>query len=194
MPSRKSSTSSKRAQSAFTQASNYLGKGKANHQEILPYESLLASGLKDFLRELTMVNGGAMVSYVCNNQHANLNDIIGSSMEGSLKPGRLFYAEHAEIDFDWGEAPSVAFAMELHDAKLTAFFNVIFGSDHVGVDIRGISFADALGEPEQNLRRFAAAVADAREPQAAKPARRATSLAQDSTPILRNKDSSRRKP
>ena len=144
-------------------SSNYLGKGQANAQEILAYESVLATGLKGFLCELAMVNGGVMVSYVCNNQHANLDDIIGSSMEGSIKPGRLLYAKHAEIDFDWGEAPSVAFAMELRDESLTAFFRVIFGGDHIGVDIRGISFADGLGEPEQNLRRFAAAVAAARD-------------------------------
>ena len=140
----------------------YIAKHDSNAGEILAYESVLAAGLKGFLSELVMVNGGVMVSYICNNQHANLDDIIGSSMECAFKPGRLTYGNHAEVDFDWGEAPSVALAMELRDDTLTAFFRVIFSGDHIGVDIHGIHFVDQVGDAEGNLRRFAAAVSDAR--------------------------------
>ena len=52
---------------------------------------------------------------------------------------------HAEIDFDWGAAPSVALGMELRDDRMTAFFHVVFGGDHVGIDISGIHFTDAAG-------------------------------------------------
>jgi hypothetical protein len=109
-----------------------------------------------------MVNGAVMVSYICNNQHAHLEDIIASSMERRIKPGRLSYANHAEIDFDWGEAPSVALAMELRDDDVTAFFHVVFGGDHVGIEIRGVHFASGGGEGGENLIRFSRAVADAR--------------------------------
>jgi hypothetical protein len=140
---------------------HYIAKQDSNQPEILSYESVLAEGLKGFLSELVMVNGAVMVSYICNNQHANLDDIIVSSSECAIKPGRLYYGNHAHIEFDWGEAPSVAIAMELRDDRLTAFFEVVLGDDHVGVDIRGIHFVDLLGDAEDNLRRFAAAVADA---------------------------------
>ena len=95
--------------------------------ELLAYEAVLANGLRDFLSELVMVNGGVMLSYICNNQHAHLGDIIGSSMEHRIKPGRLHYSNRAEIEFDWGAAPSVALAMELRDERMTAFFDVVFG-------------------------------------------------------------------
>jgi hypothetical protein len=152
---------------------HYIGKQESNLPQILAYETVLAEGLKGFLSELIMVNGGVMLSYICNNQHAHLDDIITSAMECAIKPGRLHYGNEAEIDFDWGEAPSVAIAMELRDEKLTAFFRVILGADHVGVDIRGIHFVDQAGGAEDDLRRFAAAVADARLRRAAAPGRAA---------------------
>jgi hypothetical protein len=142
--------------------SRFLAKRGENSREMLACEVVLAEGLKGFLSELMMVNGGVMVSYINNNQHANLDDIIGSSMENRIKPGRLCYSNHAQVDLDWGEAPSVALGMELRDERLTAFFRVVFGGDHVGVDIHGIHFVDHVGNADENLRRLAAAVADAR--------------------------------
>ena len=133
-----------------------------SHSEKLACEAVLADGLKDFLAELVMVNGGVMVAFICNHRHANLDDIIGSSTERRIKPERLIYASEAEVDFDWGEAPSVSIAMELRDQRLTAFFNVVLGGDHVGIDLSGIHFSDGPREPRDNLRLFAAAVADAR--------------------------------
>jgi hypothetical protein len=133
-----------------------------NHPQMVACEAVLADGLKEFLSELLMVNGGVMVSFICNNQHAHLDDIIGSSTERRIKPGRLHYGSHAQVEFDWGEAPSVSLAMELRDDRLTAFFRVIFGSDHVGIDLNGIHFADAIGDGNELLHRFSAAVADAR--------------------------------
>ena len=97
---------------------HYIAKQDSNQPEILSYESVLAEGLRGFLSELVMVNGAVMVSYICNNQHANLDDIIVSSSECAIKPGRLYYGNHAHIEFDWGEAPSVAIAMELRDDRL----------------------------------------------------------------------------
>ena len=123
---------------------------------------MLADGLKEFLSELAMINGGVMVSYICNHHHANLDDIIGSSTERRIKPGRLFYASDAQVDFDWGEAPSVSIAMELRDKRLTAFFHVIFGGDHMAIDLNAVHFSDGVGNARDNLSLFAAAVADAR--------------------------------
>jgi hypothetical protein len=142
-------------------STHHVAKQASNLPEILPYESVLAEGLRGFLSELVMVNGAVMVSYICNNQHANLDDIIVSSSECAIKPGRLHYGNHAHIEFDWGKAPSVAISMELRDDRLTAFFEVVLGDDHVGVDIRAIHFVDFPGDAEAKLRRFAAAVADA---------------------------------
>ena len=55
-------------------------------------------------------------------------------------------AASAQVDFDWGEAPSVSLAMEFRDERLTAFFRVVFGGDHVGIDLNGIHFSDDIGD------------------------------------------------
>ncbi len=136
-------------------------KDEANRAALLPYETVLAEGLRGFLAELVMINGGLMVSYICNKQHGNVDDLIGSSMERRVKPGHLVYSNDAEVEFDWGEAPSVHLGMELCDPRLTTFFRVIFGAQHIGIDIRGIHFTEALGSPADNLRRFTDVVSDA---------------------------------
>jgi hypothetical protein len=142
-----------------------IAKGPANAIEILGYERILADGLRDFLCELATIDGGTLVSYICSSQHANLGDVIGSSTELMIKPGRLFYGNDAAVEFDWGRMPSVAIAMELRDDRLTAFFRVVFGSEFVGVDIHGILFTDEIaGDREESLRCFRDAVADARLP------------------------------
>ncbi|KAB2873635.1 MAG: hypothetical protein F9K43_05675 [Bauldia sp.] len=144
--------------------SNFIAKRPSNPEEILPYEKVLAEGLRGFLHEFAMVDAGVIVSYICRGQHANLSDIIGSSTECTVRPGCLAYGNHAQVDFDWGRAPSVSIAIELRDQRLTAFFRVVFGGNFVGVDIHGIHFAELDGDAETNLRRFAETVADLRLP------------------------------
>ncbi len=152
---------------------NSLTKQPADHRHLLPYESLLAEGLRGFLSELTMINGAVLISYICNEQHSILSDLLQSSAEREIKPDILHYANEAAIEFDWGEAPSVALSMEFQAADLTVFFRVVMAGDHVGIDIRGIHFNDDLGRCEDNLRRFAAAIRDARLDSAALGADRA---------------------
>jgi hypothetical protein len=140
---------------------NFIARRDTN-PELIACEAVLADGLKEFLSELLMVNGGVMVSFICNNQHAHLDDIIDSSMELRIKPGRLHYGSHAQVDFDWGQSPSVSLAMELRDPRLTAFFRVIFGGDHIAIDLNGIHLTEVVDGEENLLRCFSSAVADAR--------------------------------
>jgi hypothetical protein len=141
---------------------NYVARRGPHDSAISACEAVLATGLKDFLAELVTVDGTIMVSFICKQQHANLDDIIVSSMEHTVRAGRLFYGNHAEVDFDWGKAPRVALGMELRDEQLTAFFEVVLSGDHVGIAINGIQFVDRVGDATDNVRRFAAAVAGAR--------------------------------
>jgi hypothetical protein len=168
VPSPKSFTSSTPAPlpRLFANA-NYLAKSDRPDSEMLACEAVLASGLRDFLAELVTVDGTVMVSLICNEQHANLDDLIASSLEHTLQAGRLGYSSHAIVDFDWGKSPRVSLGMELRDDKLTAFFDVVLAGDHVGIEINGIQFLDRVGDATDNIQRFAAAVARAQLPQAA---------------------------
>jgi hypothetical protein len=145
-------------------SANYLARGEADEAQMQAFEVMLASGLKEFIAELVTIDGAVLVTCICNDQHANLDDIIGSSLEQTVRPHRLCYGNRAKVDFDWGRPASVALGMELRDDRLTAFFQVVLAGDHVGIDIEGVHFTDRVGEPAENLRRFAAAVADAQLP------------------------------
>lgn len=137
----------------------------AEHPDaMLPFESLLGTVLKRFLSELTMINGSVMIGYICSDQHSNIEDLVASSAECALKPGRVSYAHHAHLDFDWGAAPTVVLGMEMLCDELTAFFNVVLGDDHVGVEIQAIQFGAPMTSREACVRRFASAVFDARLP------------------------------
>lgn len=141
--------------------SNVIWKQPSNPQELHPYEALLARSLKPVIGELCMMEASVMARYIMSERHATLGDIINSSTELTLKPGALRYGNAASVDFDWGDYPLIELGMEFFHSSLTAYFRIVFGREHVGIDIKGIRFGDGLGEPTENFGRFSAAIADA---------------------------------
>jgi hypothetical protein len=131
---------------------------------LIGFEQLLANALKPVVAELTMVNGGLVVSYICNRQEASLADLIDSSCELALKPGAVRYGKSSEVDFDWGEWPMVMIGLEFVHRTVHAHFRLVFGRSTVGVEVLGLIFAEPLAGHEEDLSRFAAALDDARLP------------------------------
>src|SRR5262249_44492382 len=126
---------------------------------LLSYEKLLAENLKGFLAELCLIGAGIFISYIEADKDENITDMVDSSAELTLKPGLLRYGRHASVESNWGFPPEVSIDLELHHATLAAFFRVIFEAQAVGIHIDGILFSEALGAPEENLRRFERALA-----------------------------------
>jgi hypothetical protein len=146
----------------LSDANRLLIKHRANANEFRAYEQLLANGIKLFLAELSLVSARAIVSYICANQEANIDDIIASSAELSLRSGFLHYDHWASVNVEWGHPPAVSIGMEFRHDSLKAFFNIVFEEKYVGVDLAGILYKDKLGDVEENRERFALALADAR--------------------------------
>lgn len=140
----------------------FLDSRSLSGRAVFPYEKLLADSLRGFLSELCLINAGIFISYIEADKGENINDIVASSAELSLKPGLLRYGRHATIDSVWGFPPEVSIDLELHHASLAAFFRVVFEAQSVGVHLDGILFREVLGEPEENLQRFAHALSEAR--------------------------------
>jgi hypothetical protein len=138
-----------------------LVKNSVTAREFAVYERLLAHGIKRFISELCLTNAGTMITYICANQHDNIDDIIASSAELYMKPGTLRYAQNAEIDFEWGHAPLVTIDMNLCHPMLTTFFRIVFDDRFVGVDIRGALFRDEIGSAIENMRCFTRTLAEA---------------------------------
>ena len=134
-------------------------------KELLGYEELLGQALKPVVAELTMVNAGLVVSYICNRQEASLADLIDSSCELVLRPGAIRYGRSSEVDFDWGEWPMVMIGLEFLHRTVHAHFRLVFGRSTVGVEVLGLIFSEPLAGHEEDLRRFAAALEDSRLPE-----------------------------
>jgi hypothetical protein len=130
----------------------------------LPYERMLASSLKPFLRELTTIDAAVLVSYVCAERNAAIADIVTSSTEGLLKPGALRYGRHSSMEFNWGEQPALTLRMELTRDRLLALFNIVLHGRYLGIEILGIVHKEAVADAEDSLRLFASALADAALP------------------------------
>jgi len=151
----------------FPVNNTFLFKRASDEARLHPYEKLLGEGIRAFISELYMVDGGVLLGYICGRQHENLEDLIRSSTELVIKPGRLRYGNDAFLEFDWGRDPLITIAMEFLGGPVTAHFRIVFARDTVGIDILGIGFDEGVGTVEENLDRLRTALADAqlRRPQ-----------------------------
>lgn len=139
-----------------------LDKETSTPLGLLSYEKLLAESLKGFLAELCFTNAGIIMAYISANQDGNLEDILASSAELCLKPGLISYGHKATFESDWGLPPYVSIDLIFRHGGVHAHFKVIFDDNAIGVDIERILFSETLGDPQENLTRFAKALADAR--------------------------------
>lgn len=134
----------------------------ASEAELLPYEKLLAYNIKDVVGEICLVDASILISYIIDNKHANIHDIIESSAELFFKEGTLTYGHGAEVNFEWGKAPAVILDMEFVHSAATVFFKLVLHGYYVGVQIQRILLSTKTGDSEQDLKCFEEALANAR--------------------------------
>jgi hypothetical protein len=134
----------------------------ASEAELLPYEKLLAHNIKDVVGEICLIDASILISYILDGQHGNIYDLISSSTEMFFKDGTLTYGHGADVNFEWGKAPAVILDMEFVHSWTTVFFKLVLHGYYVGVSIQRILLSTKTGDPEQDLKRFEEALADAR--------------------------------
>ena len=96
----------------FPDNNSFIFRRPSDETELRPFEKRLGEGIRSFISELYLVDGGVLLGYICGRQHENLGDIIRSSTELVIKPGRLRYGNDAFLEFDWGRDPRITIAME----------------------------------------------------------------------------------
>ncbi|WP_112664661.1 hypothetical protein [Microvirga flavescens] len=136
--------------------------GRSSGGELSAYERLLIANLKDVLSELYLIDCGVFVSYVLNEQHANIEDLVSSATELFFKEGTLCYSHGAEALFDWANAPVIVLDMEFVHTSTTVFFKLILNSFQANVSIHRIILDNRTGNAESDLKRFEGILADAR--------------------------------
>jgi hypothetical protein len=126
------------------------------------HEKIIAEGVRSLAAELRMVDVIDLVAYVRTLNFANIGDLIASAVELHFKPGTLWFGHAGEIKLEWYGRPVVSLDMELHHMQISAYFRLILDAFSAGVEINYINFGDGVGDPEQNTKRLALAVDDAR--------------------------------
>lgn len=134
-------------------------------------ERLLADAVQCVAAELRLVDLAILARYVHAEQHGNIDDLVASSAELYFKPGTLRYGLRADVDLRWGGMPAISLDLEFQHMDVTIFFNLLLGSLNAGIDVQAITFDGPPRSPQENTRRLADALADARlQPMAARAA------------------------
>jgi hypothetical protein len=132
------------------------------HSELWPYEKALAHSIKDFVAELCLTDASIIIAYICNNLHANIEDLVESSAELHFKEGTLCYGHSADVNFEWGKSPAVVLDMEFVHQSVTVFFKLVLHGFYVGVAVQRILLSNKSGDPALDLQTFERALGDAR--------------------------------
>ncbi|TDT88890.1 MULTISPECIES: hypothetical protein [Azorhizobium] len=141
-----------------------VNRATVGEQRLMVYERALAECLRHFLGELFYTNAGVIIGYIHGRQDQNIDDIVASSAELSLRPGLLHYTHHANIVEEWGAPPVVTLEMELQHIDLTAYFRIEFDGKGIGITIEGIVFNEPVASIEDSFLRFQHALDECRLP------------------------------
>ncbi|RDI50424.1 hypothetical protein [Microvirga subterranea] len=148
----------------MTEEQEHQSRPSSAQSELWPYEKALAHCIKDFVAELCLTDASIIIAYICNELHANIDDLIESSTELHFKEGVLSYGHCADVKFEWGKSPAVVLDMEFVHQSVTVFFKLVLHGFYVGVSIQRILLSNKSGDPELDLQTFERVLNDARRP------------------------------
>lgn len=123
---------------------------------------VLADGLRDVASELRMIEAADLIAFIRTEQFGNIANLVASSAECYFMPGTLRFGQSGDIDVRWGGCPAISLDMEFHHLGVNAFFRLRLEALHAGVELTYIAFDDNDPNPDENTRRLAHAIADAR--------------------------------
>jgi hypothetical protein len=133
-----------------------------NSGELWPYEQILAHSIKDVVADLCLSDASTLITYICNDHHANIDDLIMSSSELFFKEGSLTYGHAADVSFEWGKSPVVTLDMEFMHISTTVFFKLVLHGFYVGIAIQHMLLGTPTDNADTDMRQLEDALADAR--------------------------------
>src|SRR5262245_56396089 len=107
MRSHRSSTSSRVTRTGMQHRERARDMRKKSNDHAFMREKALGDGLKEVASELRLVDVVDLVTYIRNEQFANVGDLVSSSVERFFKPDTLRYGSAGDVDLNWGTQPSV---------------------------------------------------------------------------------------
>lgn len=125
------------------------------------FEEVLACNIKDVVADFCLVDAEIIRSYVSNQLHGNMDEIVSSCAELFFKGHTLCYARSAKISTALGHPPCIVLDMEFSHDMVSVDFKLVLGEYAVGVHINRIVFSEASGA-DFDAHSFAKVVTSAR--------------------------------
>ena len=139
---------------------NAIWRSPATSDILDAYERVLGEALRPVIAEMTLIDADVLVSCICGGKDSALAELVESSGELTMEPNSLRYDSHAEVSFDWGNWPQITMGLVFQSRDVEAHFRLVFGRRTIGIELTGVIFATPLGSHDENLRRFAEALAE----------------------------------
>jgi hypothetical protein len=130
--------------------------------QVLLRTKALAESLKDVAAELRLIDLADFVTFIHREQFANIQDLVNSSVELFFRHGTLTYGAMAAFELEWDRPPAVTLGMEFHHKSVTILFDLMLQTYDAGVEIRALTFDEALTSPEEETKALIQAIAAAR--------------------------------
>jgi hypothetical protein len=125
------------------------------------FEEVLACNIKDVIADFCLTDTDIIRSYVNNQLHGNMNEIVASSAELFFKGHTLSYARSADISTALGNPPCIVLDMEFTHDAVNVFFKLVLAEFSVGVHINRVLLSEE-NESDFDPHTFAKVVTSAR--------------------------------
>lgn len=125
------------------------------------FEEVLACNIKDVVADFCLVDAEIIRTYVINQLHGNMDEIVSSCAELFFKGHTLSYARSATISAGLGHPPCVVLDMVFSHEMVSVDFKLVLGEFSVGVHIKRVALSE-MPEADFDPHSFARIVTSAR--------------------------------
>ena len=136
--------------------------GAAAACDVGAFEEILACNIKDVVGDLCLADADIIMSYVTNQLHGNMDEIVTSSTELYFKDRTLSYGRASGLNFEWGHPASIVLGMEFTHGPVTILFQLVLGSRDVGVHIVELALTEGVSTSHFGTVEFAQVLRSAR--------------------------------
>ncbi|WP_230533121.1 hypothetical protein [Microvirga roseola] len=134
----------------------------SENYEVYVFEEILACNIKDVVGDLCLADAEIIMSYVTNQLHGNMDEIVTSSVELYFKDRTLSYARAAGVTFELGVPASIVLNMEFAHGPVSVLFELVLGSRDIGVHINKVLLIEGVPEGQFGAVEFAQILRSAR--------------------------------
>lgn len=122
--------------------SSYTAELAYQDFDVNAFEEVLACNIKDVIADFCLIDADVLRSYVNNQLHGNMSEVVSSSAELFFKGRTLSYARAADISTALGDPPCIVLDMEFTHDPVNVSFKLVLGEFSVGVHINRVTLSD----------------------------------------------------